>query len=151
MKTDNEENEIASEFLEKFQIASESAFNDKIDIRLLLKAVPSRIIDKKLQQVKKFNFLDLQSAFLFHQNSEDVQAFGYYDTLNKQRVNIIKNLIINQYNNLADCERITKTVKTKIQANEHTLTEFTEMYTQYQEQTELLKKMTKNKESPELA
>ena len=75
MKTDNEENEIANEFLAMFQIASESAFNDEIDIRLLLKAVPSRIIDKKLQQVKKFDFFTLQAAFLFHQNSEDVKAF----------------------------------------------------------------------------
>jgi len=43
--------------------AGESTNADQIDISLLLKAVPSRIIDKKLDQVKKFHFLTLQQAF----------------------------------------------------------------------------------------
>ena len=101
------EDDLVTEFLNKFLIASESAFNDKIDITLLLKAIPLPIIMKKLDQVKKFNFLDLQAAFIAHSNEDRVDAFEHYDKLNKQRVNTIKNLIIGQYKNLDECKKVT--------------------------------------------
>lgn len=94
LESDNEEQIICKEFLEMFTIESqESTSADQIDITLLLKAVPSKIIDKKLDQVKKFHFLTLQSAFNYLLNCEDEAAFSHYDELNKTRVNTIKNLI----------------------------------------------------------
>lgn len=70
--------------LSRFLIASEeSTFPDRIDIRLLLKAIPIEIIMLRLNQVKKFNFLYLQQALIAHSNAEVVDAFEHYDKLNK--------------------------------------------------------------------
>ena len=64
LEANNEEQIICQEFLEMFTIeAGESTSADQIDVTLLLKAVPSKIFDKKIDQVKKFNFLTLQNAF----------------------------------------------------------------------------------------
>ena len=70
--------------LDRFCIASEeSTTNDRIDIRLLLKAMPIEINLLRLHQVKKFNFLYLQQALIAHSNAELVDAFEHYDGLNK--------------------------------------------------------------------
>ena len=80
--------------------------------------------------MKKFNFLNLQTAFLAFQNRTRENAFEHYDVLNKQRVNNIKHLMIKQYTNLDECKTKMSEVKKTIQSNEHTLTEFTEMWEQ---------------------
>ena len=62
LEADNKEmQDICEEFLAMFTIeAGESTIADQIDITLLLRAVPSKIIEKKIDQVRKFNFLTLQ-------------------------------------------------------------------------------------------
>ena len=61
LKKDKEiEEKLVKEMLERFCIASEeSTTNDRIDIRLLLKAMPIEINLLRLHQVTKFNFLYL--------------------------------------------------------------------------------------------
>ena len=61
LEANNEEQVICQEFLERFTIeAGESTNADQIDVTLLLKAVPNKIFDKKIHEVKKFHFLTLQ-------------------------------------------------------------------------------------------
>ena len=104
---------------------------------LMLKAIPIEIIMQRLNQVKKFNFLYLQSALIAKSNADFVDAFEHYDGLNKHRVNNIKNTIIQQKKNLDECKENTDKLKDMIWNNENTLTEFTEMYVQYKIEKEI--------------
>ena len=104
---------------------------------LMLKAIPIEIIMQRLNQVKKVNFLYLQSALIAKSNADFVDAFEHYDGLNKHRVNNIKNTIIQQKKNLDECYQNTEQLKDMIWNNENTLTEFTEMYEQYKREKAL--------------
>ena len=92
----------------------------------------------RLNQVKKFNFLYLQQALIAHSNAEVVDAFEHYDKLNKQRVNNIKNTIIQQKKNLDECKENTDRLKKMVLDKQETLTEFTEMYEQYKHERALM-------------
>ena len=99
------EDVIVGSFLEKFLIASaESNYNDKIDIILLMKAIPIIATKDNLEQYKKFNFLVLQDAFLAFVNAERVTAFDYYDGLNATRVSNVKEIELAKFKNLQDVE-----------------------------------------------
>ena len=99
------EDVIVGSFLEKFLIASaESNYNDKIDIILLMKAIPIIATKDNLEQYKKFNFLVLQDAYLAFVNAERVTAFEYYDDLNATRVSNVKEIELAKYENLQDVE-----------------------------------------------
>ena len=51
---DDKDDKIAKEFLEMFEISSESNPNLRIDIILMLKAIPIEISKNNINQVKKF-------------------------------------------------------------------------------------------------
>jgi hypothetical protein len=52
----DKEIEIVDMFLTKFTIVSESSMNEHLDIMLMLKALPNRIMENSLQQTEMFNF-----------------------------------------------------------------------------------------------
>jgi hypothetical protein len=58
------EEKIVKEILEKFLIGSESSFLEDINIILMLKALPSKIVDFNLKQMKLFNFVIVQNSLL---------------------------------------------------------------------------------------
>lgn len=47
---------IVDDFLTKFTIVSESSMNEHLDIMLMLKALPNKIMSKSLEQTEMFNF-----------------------------------------------------------------------------------------------
>lgn len=47
---------IVDEFLTKFTIVSESSMNDHLDIMLMLKALPNKIMDFTLDSTEQFQF-----------------------------------------------------------------------------------------------
>jgi hypothetical protein len=51
-----EEARIVEEFLNKFIINSETGLRDQIDIRLMIKALPNKIMSYSLLNIDLFNF-----------------------------------------------------------------------------------------------
>ena len=74
------------DILNKFLIGTESSFLDSINIILMLKTMPSKIVDFNLDQMLTFDFSTLQNSLIAFQNAEQVQAFKYFDDKNKDRV-----------------------------------------------------------------
>lgn len=56
LEISEEEVAIVDEFLTKFTIVSESSMNDHLDIMLMLKALPNKIMDYSLDSTDQFNF-----------------------------------------------------------------------------------------------
>jgi len=67
-----EEDETVEQFLTKFLINSDkSAFLDSIDIVLMLKAIPNKIVtNKSLLDARNFNFINFQVSILAFQNDD---------------------------------------------------------------------------------
>lgn len=51
-----EEEQLVDEFLTKFTIVSESSMNEHLDIMLMLKALPNKVLDYTLDTNEQFNF-----------------------------------------------------------------------------------------------
>lgn len=82
-------------FLEKFLIGSDkSTFLDNIDIVLMLRALPIPIVNFNMEQAKLFNFSILQSAIIAFLNQDIVNSFEFFDVKNRDRVQIVRDLII---------------------------------------------------------
>lgn len=130
MNPDEIEDSIVENFLSHFLIGSESTFLDNIDITLMLRAMPTPIVDYNLYQMKMFNFSILQSAIIAFQNEDKVSAFEFYDRLNRERVGNVRELIFSQKKNLDRVDDIMQQVKNKVQQNERILSEYQEMWEQ---------------------
>lgn len=113
-------------FLQKFLIGSESTFLDNIDLLIMLKAMPTPITRFNKENCRLFNFNILQSAIIAYLNDDIVNAFDYFDLLNRDRVSGIRDLILYQKNNLNKVLEIMQDVKRNVQDNE-------EVYKEYQE------------------
>lgn len=50
------ETKLVDDFLTKFTIVSESSMNEHLDIMLMIKAIPNRIMENTLDQVEMFSF-----------------------------------------------------------------------------------------------
>lgn len=112
-------------FFDKFLISSEgSAINDNVNIVWLLKAVPSKVRLTNLDQIRKFNFLTLQSAKIAMETAEQVTSFEFYDKKNNNRVTLVKNLVNQQMSTLVGIEKQLATVKDKLQKNDKFLNEY---------------------------
>ena len=55
---------IVEKILKKFLIGSESPFLEDINLILLMKALPSKIVDYNLKQMELFNFAILQNSLI---------------------------------------------------------------------------------------
>lgn len=53
---------IVDEFLNKFIISAETGLRDQIDIRLMIKALPNKIMSYSLNNIDLFNFRIFQEA-----------------------------------------------------------------------------------------
>lgn len=74
-------------FLNRFLIGSDkSTFLDNIDIVLMLKALPTPIVNFNMEQAKLFNFPVLQSAIIAFLNQDIVNSFEFFDLKNRDRV-----------------------------------------------------------------
>jgi hypothetical protein len=94
LDVEDEQDAFCAAFLEKFLIGSESAFLDNIDIILMLRALPIPIMRKNRDKVRMFNFNILQGALIAYSTAEKVQAFEFYDKLNRSRVQNVKDIIL---------------------------------------------------------
>ncbi len=85
---------------------------------LMLKALPNKIMPKSLEQTEMFNFRIFQESLIAYQNLDIVNAFEYFDDKNRERVQNVKDKLMNQRNNLNDVKDILELVKIKIERNE---------------------------------
>jgi len=81
-----DEDEEVYNSLCNFLIGSESSSVDTIDLVLMLKAIPNKIVSYNIMQAKLFNFAVLQNSLIAFQNADQVNAFEYFDEKNKDRV-----------------------------------------------------------------
>ena len=91
------ENEVnlVDQFLTKFTIISESSMNDHLDIMLMLKALPNKVMESTLEQTEMFNFRIFQESLIAFQNLDIVNAFEYFDDKNRERVQNVKDKMMN--------------------------------------------------------
>ena len=109
-------------FLAEFLIGSESTFLDNIDILLMLRALPTPIVNYNMEQNKMFNFNILQSAIIAFLNQNIVNSFEFYDIKNRDRVSTVRDLIMSQKANLDRVEDIMLNVQSHVYENENILT-----------------------------
>eukprot|EP00347_Sterkiella_histriomuscorum_P022855 403336899 len=119
------EEEIVEEFLKKFVIVSESSTLDQINILIMMKAIPNEIVDYNLEQNELFNFKTFQDSLVAFQNLDMVNAFEYFDEKNRERVQNVKDMLVNQRTNLNSVHDIISHVKQKVQKNEDIFAQFT--------------------------
>ena len=105
-----------------------------MDITWLLQAVPTRVLELNINQVKKFNFLTLQNAIIAYENADMVTSFDFYDKKNSMRVNSVKNIVLDQMIHLTTIKENLIDVKDKLQKNETFLIEYEEMQKQWAEE-----------------
>lgn len=117
------EEKIADDFLKKFVIVSESNTLDNISILIMLKAIPQEILDSNLTHTELFNFKIFQDSLIAFQNLDMVNAFEYFDEKNRERVQNVKEMLINQKKNLNQVNDIISHVKAKVVKNEGLLTD----------------------------
>ena len=94
VQEDGGADDFVEQVLEQFLINSESPFLDDINIILMLRALPSKIVDYNLDQMTKFNFAIVQNSLIAYQNKDQVTAFDYFDEKNKSRVQNIRTCIL---------------------------------------------------------
>lgn len=126
-----EEIKIVDAFLSKFIILSNQNFPyrsdtsklqiineigvDQIDIQLMIKALPNKIMNYTLDTVDMLQFRIFQESLYAHQNSEIVKAFEFFDEKNKQRVQVVKNRLIAQRELISDASDLLERVVDKIE------------------------------------
>ena len=130
---DDKDDKIAKEFLEMFEISSESNPNLRIDIILMLKAIPIEISKNNINQVKKFQLRTLQQSFVAYKNADQGDAFEHYDNLNNNRVQMVREIELNKYENLLIVnDKIFNQISEKVQNAENILKEFEEMWERWE-------------------
>lgn len=92
--------------------------NEHLDIMLMLKALPNKIMESSLASTEMFNFRIFQESLIAYQNLDIVNAFEYFDDKNRERVQNVKDKLMNQRTNLNDVKDILELVKLKIERNE---------------------------------
>ena len=74
---------MVEKLLEKFLINTDSPFLDEINIVVVMKCIPTKIVDFSSSLI---NLSILQNSLIAHKNKDDVDAFDYVDDKNKKRV-----------------------------------------------------------------
>lgn len=116
--------------LEKFLINTDSPFLDEINIVIVMKCIPTKIVDYSSSLL---NLSILQNSLIAFKNKEDVDAFAYVDEKNKKRVLRIKNLIESQQIDLDQVTKIMNEVKKCVSHNNDILSDFKEVWKQMEE------------------
>jgi hypothetical protein len=62
---------------------------------LMLKALPNKITSFSLEQIEMFNFRVFQESLIAFQNVDLVNAFEYFDEKNRERVQNVKEKLLN--------------------------------------------------------
>ncbi len=83
------EGKIAEDMLTKFAITSENKLEEQVSLTLILRAIPSKIQMFQMKRIELFNFSLFQASLIAYQNTDMVNAFEYFDELNKSRVSDI--------------------------------------------------------------
>lgn len=133
--------------LAKFCISCEASSSlDTIDITLMMKAIPQKVTSElQVSKFYQFNFSTTQDSLTAAQNSEQVQAFEYYDQLNSKRVQNIRKCILDQRDNLLCVQNIMTCIKEQVEKQENTIAEIELIWKKF-EKTELERKRKKQEE-----
>ncbi|MFS8160277.1 MAG: hypothetical protein ACMG6E_08740 [Candidatus Roizmanbacteria bacterium] len=109
--------DIIEVFLTKFTLGTENSMNEHVDVQIMLKAMPNKVLEATLGQVDLFNFKIIQESIIAFQNLNIVNAFEYFDDKNKERVEGVKENMNDQKSQLHDVRKILELVKAKIERN----------------------------------
>lgn len=86
-----DELEIVENFLSKFCFEpSASSKKEQIDLKLALKAMPTRLDSSNYLRATYFNFKDTYVSLIAFNNQNQDQLFNYYDLRNKTRLRKLK-------------------------------------------------------------
>jgi hypothetical protein len=99
----------------------ESGLRDQIDIKLMINALPNRIMSYSLETVEMFNFRIFQESLHAYQNLDMVKVFEFFDKKNKERIQLIRNKLLSQKEIIADSSDLFDKVIEKFE-NAPTLT-----------------------------
>lgn len=80
------EMEYVTEFLDKFIFDTGGKYEDQVDLKLTLKALPVRVDSTSFRRVELFHFQKLQDAIIAYQNNSQDELFLFYDGKNKTRL-----------------------------------------------------------------
>lgn len=94
----------------------------------MMKALPIPIMAKNRAKVSMFMFNILQASLIAFSTTGSVQAFEFYDKLNKKRVMTVSDIILAQKTQLENVQRTMNEVQAKVQQNERILSEYQEMW-----------------------
>jgi hypothetical protein len=67
-------------------IGSDSVFLDTVNLVLMLRALPNKIVKFNLATSMLFNFANLQNSLIAFQTADQVDAFEHFDTINRKRI-----------------------------------------------------------------
>lgn len=113
--------ELADLFLTKFTIVSESSMQDHLDIMLMLKALPNKILLTTLESTEQFHFKIFQESLIAFQNRDLVNAFEYIDDKNRERMQNVKEKQIHERANLDEIKETLSLVKVNLLRQEEFL------------------------------
>jgi len=113
-----QEIKLVDQFLSMFTIVSENSQNEHLDIFLMLKALPNKILEYNLDQSQNFNFKIFQESLIAFQNKDIVSAFDYFDEKNMDRIMGLKQKMDDQRKHLVEVKDVMEVVKDKLQQNE---------------------------------
>ena len=125
---DHDEDEFVESVLDMFKVGTEATFTDEVNLMLMVKALSNRIIINDLENFKMFSMETVQQSLIKFINSSQVNSFEFFDNKNNERVQAIKQQIIDQKNNLTEVQSIMDDVKALVQKNEQVLTNYEEMH-----------------------
>ena len=125
---DENEDDFVESVLDMFKVGTEATFTDEVNLMLMVKALSNRIIINDLENFKMFSMETVQQSLIKFINSSQVNSFEFFDNKNNERVQAIKQQIIDQKNNLTEVQSIMDDVKALVQKNEQVLTNYEEMH-----------------------
>lgn len=82
-----EETKMVEDFLDQFILECNIQKNNILDVKLVLKAVPSKITGMNEFHCDLFNYESTTSSIIDFQNSETDKLFKYFDDRNMTRLN----------------------------------------------------------------
>ena len=83
---------------------------EDVNLILMMQALPSWVVPDNIKSMNMFNFSIMQSSLTALRLSEQVKSFEYYDNLNKNRVQNIRESILEQKDDLRAVETIMEEV-----------------------------------------
>eukprot|EP00344_Euplotes_crassus_P005221 CAMPEP_0197002420 /NCGR_PEP_ID=MMETSP1380-20130617/6908_1 /TAXON_ID=5936 /ORGANISM="Euplotes crassus, Strain CT5" /LENGTH=358 /DNA_ID=CAMNT_0042420521 /DNA_START=271 /DNA_END=1347 /DNA_ORIENTATION=- len=109
-----EDEKIATEFLERFLLNDENSQYANINLVYFFKSLPQRLTKKTYRTCKFYNFKLFQESLVAYMNIQDVNAFEYNDVKNRDRMASVRTQILEQRQGLDNTQEFLKTLESCI-------------------------------------